>query len=234
VPAKDAGNSASLTADLARIRLLALQNAALANPALMVDLLAWQMTHDCYAWQRPLDVTPNPQTVTPEKADGAIIPDRLTKRADSKDVFNPDSFTDWRNTDRDTRLQLLGTALANTLREGEAGPLLISLLQPQVRTVWTPTAAGYFNRITAPQMDAIWAQLVPDELAPDDTGLDQPSFATLKKGDKAKRLDALFNDLSVRESLGLSRAQNAAIDAWLPAELLMAADDEPAEQEHAA
>jgi ParB family transcriptional regulator, chromosome partitioning protein len=230
LPAADKGNSASLSADLGRIRLLALQNAALADPGLMVDLLAWQMTHDCYTWQRPLDVTPNPQTIRPEKPDGTIIPTRLTTWAESKGAFNADSFADWRDGNRDARLELLGTALACTLREGEAGPLLISLLQPQVRTVWAPTAAGYFSRITAPQMDAIWAQLVPD-----DAGLDQPPFTTMKKGDKAKRLDALFNDASVRESLGLSRAQNAAIDTWLPSELLMtAAIDETARQEDAA
>jgi ParB family transcriptional regulator, chromosome partitioning protein len=225
LPPADKGNSASLSADLGRIRLLALQNAALADPGLMVDLLAWQMTHDCYTWQRPLDVTPNPQAIRPEKPDGTIIPARLTTWAESKGAFNADSFADWRDGNREARLELLGTALACTLREGECGALLISLLQPQVRTVWAPTAAGYFSRITVPQMDAIWAQLVPD-----DAGLDQPSFTTMKKGDKAKRLDALFNDASVRESLGLSRAQNAAIDAWLPPELLMTAAPDASEE----
>jgi ParB family transcriptional regulator, chromosome partitioning protein len=219
LPPADKGNSASLSADLGRIRLLALQNAALADPGLMVDLLAWQMTHDCYTWQRPLDVTLNPQTITPEKPDGTIIPARLTLQPGSSRAFDAEGFTAWRNEGGAANLFMLGTALACTLREGEAGPLLISLLQPQVRTVWAPTAAGYFSRITVPQMDAIWAQLVPD-----DAGLDQPSFTTMKKGDKAKRLDALFNDASVRESLGLSRAQNAAIDTWLPTELVMTAD----------
>lgn len=223
LPAADKGNSASLTADLGRIRLLALQNAALGDPDLMIDLLAWQMTHDCYAWQRPLDVSPNPQVIRPEKAEGAIIPTRLTTWAESKGLFDPVSFSDWRIRDRTEILDLLGTALANTLREGEAGPLLISMLQPQVRTVWTPTAAGYFSRITVRQMDTIWAELVPDDAAAD--------FATLKKGDKAKRLDALFNDASVREALGLSRAQNAVIDAWLPTELVMTAATETPEPE---
>jgi ParB family chromosome partitioning protein len=41
-------------------------------------------------------------------------------------------------------------------------------------------------------------------------------FQKLKKGEKAKELEALFNDTSFQEALVLTRAQIAAIDAWVP------------------
>ena len=50
---------------------------------------------------------------------------------------------------------------------------------------------------------------------------DEPraTFTKLKKGQKAKELEGLFADASVQEALGLSRAQIAKIDAWLPPEI---------------
>ncbi|RHZ90462.1 chromosome partitioning protein ParB, partial [Cereibacter sphaeroides] len=45
------------------------------------------------------------------------------------------------------------------------------------------------------------------------------SLQKLKKGEKAKRLEALFADPATREALGLSREDCAKIDAWVPAEL---------------
>ncbi|MBM1836387.1 hypothetical protein JQW79_05080 [Sulfitobacter pseudonitzschiae] len=42
------------------------------------------------------------------------------------------------------------------------------------------------------------------------------AFEKQGKGDKVKDLHGLLHDLSVREAMGLSRADNARIDAWVP------------------
>ena len=42
------------------------------------------------------------------------------------------------------------------------------------------------------------------------------TFAKLKKGEKAAKLEALFCDKDVRSALNLTEKQAARIDAWLP------------------
>ena len=41
----------------------------------------------------------------------------------------------------------------------------------------------------------------------------------MNKTKKAAELEKLFGNAGYRETLGLSRTENAAIDAWLPAEM---------------
>nr|WP_010400632.1 hypothetical protein [Paracoccus sp. TRP] len=43
-----------------------------------------------------------------------------------------------------------------------------------------------------------------------------PSFAKLKKGEKAAKLEALFSDDDARKAHRVTEAQAARIDAWLP------------------
>ena len=61
-------------------------------------------------------------------------------------------------------------------------------------------------------MVEIWRDLL--ELAEDHPTI--TTFAKLKKGEKALRLEALFTQSDMRGALGLTEAQAARIDAWLP------------------
>ncbi|MEH6524333.1 MAG: hypothetical protein V7775_24365 [Sulfitobacter sp.] len=81
------------------------------------------------------------------------------------------------------------------------------------RDVWTPTADNHFKACSVPTLDATWRELVIQD---DEADIEMARFQKLKKGEKAKELEALYNDTSLQEVLGLKRAQIAAIDAWVP------------------
>ena len=42
------------------------------------------------------------------------------------------------------------------------------------------------------------------------------TFAKLKKGEKAAKLEALFNEPALRKTHGVTEAQDSRIGAWLP------------------
>jgi len=107
----------------------------------------------------------------------------------------------------------LAWALARVLRDTDLSAALVPALQPQVRAIWTPTAAGYFSRLAVPTLDEIFHDLAPDH-APEATG-----WTALKKSEKAGVLHDLFNNADWREALGVSREHVERIDAWVPAEL---------------
>jgi ParB family chromosome partitioning protein len=64
-----------------------------------------------------------------------------------------------------------------------------------------------------PALDAVWRDLVIQD---GEGNAEMSSFAKMNKGEKAKELEGLFNDTSVQEALGPSRALVAEIDAWVP------------------
>lgn len=214
LPAADAP-SASLAEDLACIRLLSLQNAALAHPTLLLSALAFQISQPHYAYDAALAISTNPVPIKPEKADGTTISPRLQPGTQPHQPTDPAAFVAFTNLTVQDQMETLGRALARLIRPGSAIEyLLAGTVQPDVRAVWHPTAAGYLSRLSVAALDAICTTLIPADFSDTHT-----AFATMKKRDKAAWLDRLFNDLSLREDIGLSRDQNAAIDAWLPAEL---------------
>lgn len=63
-----------------------------------------------------------------------------------------------------------------------------------------------------PYLNALWCELL-------DLSEDHPtatSFAKLKKGEKADRLEKLFADAETREAFGVTEAQGERIAKWLP------------------
>ncbi|WP_235958010.1 hypothetical protein [Salipiger sp. PrR003] len=85
--------------------------------------------------------------------------------------------------------------------------------QPCTREVWTPNAANFFGRVGGAYLSDLWRDLL-DLSAVHPTGT---SFDKLKKAEKAAKLDALFSgDPALRSVLGVTDAQAAKIDAWLP------------------
>jgi ParB family transcriptional regulator, chromosome partitioning protein len=221
----------NLIEDLTRIKRLALQTALLNAPSLALDLLTYQLTQSLSPYDLPLSISTTPQSITPEKPDGTTISPRLETVVQDFRAPKPtlESFRAFLTIDPVERLQLLGNALARLLIDpnGEIATGIATQLMPDVRTVWTPTAAGYFKRLGGAALDAIYMQLTPADKA------DHPAFAKLKNAEKAKTLEALFADLSVREALGLSRDENVRIDSWRPAELTFATLEPTAEDEEA-
>lgn len=217
----------SLRADMAAIRLLAVQTAILPDRDLLLDLLAWQLGGEIAPYEAPLGLSVMAPANTPERTEGLNAQTALlnAKRPHARRGGAPGDFAAFRalpEADRDRALRL---GLARLFRSDRLAPTFAASHAASVRAIWTPTAAGYLARLAAPALDAIWAELVPTDHASRHTH-DVP-FGGLKKAQKATRLDALFNDLSVRESLGLSREANARIDAWLPPEMMFDAPGRP-------
>ena len=207
----------NLRDDLARIRLAAEQTALLGHPDMLLNLFAYSLLPDLYSWQRPLDLTLNPQAIIPSKPEGTTLDARLTPAQATGEPATSLGFAGFCALGPAHRDKVLTEALARSYRpgSGDMSDLIAGMIQPTPRAIWTPTAAGFLGRVSGDYLDALWTELTG--LAPDDPA--QTGFMALKKAGKAKELESLFADMSVREAMGLSRAQNAVIDAWLPPEL---------------
>ena len=211
---------ANLTEDLSRIQLATLQTAILDKPELALDLLAYQIECACPSYRGALAVTFESPSIAPTVEEGTHIDARLTD-VPSGPSFEatptPGGFSEFQDKGKKHRNTVLTHRLARSINAASTGAPLLQFLQAEmgaqrIRKIWTPTASNFFSRVRADYLDRIWAELL--EL--DETDERRGEFARLKKGEKAKELQALFEDASVQEAHGLSRAQIAAIDAWVP------------------
>lgn len=231
---ESAALSASLTQDLARIRLAALQVAVMADSSLIWDLLAWHLSGSVVPYGQPLGISLTVQNVQPDFPAGTEIPARLTD-GDSvphtaQTAATVEAFTAFRKRSSIDKGRILDRVIARALVDGrDYLPALAALVAPDVRRIWTPTATGYLSRLPVARLDRIWCDLVPDGLEPS-----HAKFRALKKGEKAQLLHKLFNDLDFREAIGTSRDTNEEIDIWLPAELQWPEVEAPEAQEAAA
>lgn len=223
-PAKAETIPQNLRDDLRAIRLRAIQTALFTRHELLLDCLAFSLAAECKPWDRPLAITTTDQKATPEKTDG-LNPDGRFDDAPMKHADDTaEAFAAFQAKGRKHRNDVLTHALARAWcrADGPMADVIADLVDPDIRAIWTPTAAAYLGRIPASMLDALWADLTPAS----DIDPDRTVFAGFKKAEKAKRLEALFMDMDVRETMGLSREQNKAIDTWLPPELRFGAGDE--------
>lgn len=219
--------SQAVVDDMRILRRIALQSALIEKPELMLDLLTLSLTAPIYQWHKPLAISPVAQSLTPSKEEGLIVSERLqtaTSLIENKIALqdlHPGHLSEVQAMGKQVRNATLTAALAAIFcrSDGDFTDHLAETLGVNVRKIWTPTAAGYFSRIPVAMLDRIWAALVPADRS------DPAEFAAMKKAEKARDLDALFNDLSFREALQLDRETNKRIDAWLPAELRFGRDD---------
>lgn len=222
----------NLKDDLAILRRLAIQTALLAKPELLLDLLALTLSGGLSPWSRPLALSPTAQNLTPSKPDETVIADRLQAALpDGHASLTMEALRAIQDGGKKDRNAAITAGLARTFcrERDDFADALAAMIGADVRKVWTPTAENYFKRLPGPMLDQIMAELVPDDL------YDAAKFRALKKADKARQLHELFQGQDYREALGLSRAQAAAIDSWLPPELRFApTTDAIAPQEDAA
>ena len=203
--------------DLHRIQLLALQKKMIDKPDLALDLLAFQLSHDIPSYSATFNIQDNEQPNTPSCTDEVWIDTRLSEGGVEALTTPPfEAFTAFKQRGKAHRNKTLALALARTLNQPWSSPINLALVETlgvSPRDVWTPTADNYFKACSVPTLDATWRELVIQD---DEGDTEMARFQKLKKGEKAKELEALFNDTSVQEALVLTRAQIAAIDAWVP------------------
>ena len=209
--------SQKLRDDLGRVSRGARQHAALRDPDLIIDLLAYQLSHNLF-WNDVFGITTTEVPNWPStEAEGYVLDARLTENPprnmmDAKDLAA--SFRAFRKKGAEHVRGELVRFLAAQFKGGDEtlDALVSKITKPDTREVWTPTAANFFGRVGGPYMVAVWRDLL--ELAEDHPTV--TTFAKLKKVEKAAKLEALFTQSDLRSALGVTEAQAARIDAWLP------------------
>lgn len=209
--------SAKLADDLDRVTRGARQSAALAQPDLLIDLLAYHLSHDL-SWRGALAISTSEVQTLPSTEASGYTPDARIQAMPKGDMYGKDlakSFRAFRKKGSEAIRDVLAQHLARLLGAGDDGltALIDKEVAPDIRAVWTPNAENFFKRVGGPYLNALWCELL-------DLAADHPTattFAKLKKAEKADRLEALFaGDEALTGALGLTDAQAVSIAAWLP------------------
>lgn len=209
--------SQKLRDDLDAIKLAALQNAMLDQPELLLDLLTFQLS-GMTGFRDVLDITPRYPGNAPSCEDGFTVDKRLSKPnaapADRWDVDLKKAFASFKKKGKKSRDAELTRQLAKLLTGGDAdfAALLEQKSGAAIRKVWTPTADNLFKRVSGPMMEGIYCALL--DLGPTDERA--KALAKMKKGEKAETLHDLFSDPTKQKLHGVTEAQKARIDAWVP------------------
>lgn len=206
--------------DLRKIQLLATQTKMLGQPEMMLDLLAFQLECDLSSFSGPINITPSTQSNLPSCTEGLTIDQRLVDHDEDSVTTDEDdinvSFQNFVAKGKKHRNAILTRLFVRCMNSPFASPIntaLTDTLNITPRDVWTPTASNFFKACRSDYMDRIWHDLTQSDNA------SMERFTKLKVREKRTELEALFNDASVQEALGLSRDQIAAIDAWLPKQM---------------
>ncbi|WP_159087086.1 ParB/RepB/Spo0J family partition protein [Loktanella sp. Alg231-35] len=209
--------SQKLQADLDAIKLASLQNAMLEQPDLLIDLLTFQLS-GMTGFRDVLDITLGHPTNAPSTETGFEVDKRLSKPsaspADRWSVDLAKAFAAFKKKGKKFRDAELTRQLSKLLTGGDADfeVLLGKKSDAGIRKVWTPTAENLFKRISGPMMEGIYCDLL--DLSPTDEKA--KAFAKLKKGEKADAMEDLISDPTKQKLLGVTEAQKARIDAWVP------------------
>lgn len=212
--------SVALQSDLDRIARGARQTAMLDHPDLLLDLLAFQFSGRMgygSAFGIRCDDVPN----WPDKAEGYVLDTRLTEPATPpKDPWNVDlarAFRAFRKQGHDKIREELSRHLVSLLsvEDEKLGGMIDKAVKTDIRAIWTPTADGFFKRVSGGYLDDLHRDLLG--LKPDHPAA--TAFSRLKKAKKADRLEKMFGDADYRQVHALSEAQLKRIATWVPAEM---------------
>jgi ParB family chromosome partitioning protein len=214
--AKKSPISAKLQEDLNRVVVGARQNALLDDPTLALDLLAYQLTQSqgyrrIHAYDVSLPYLSNvPETATGYTQDKRLsLPDPIESKGNEAD-----DFAAFRKRGHKKCMDMLVRKIIGQLSISDAD--LADMIDQKTKKVtrdhFTPTAENFFKRVGGPYMIELWNGLLDLSESHDAA----KSFATLKKGEKAAKLEKLFGDEATRKALGITETQDARIAAWLP------------------
>ena len=218
--------SAKLAEDLEAIRLGALQEALLAKPELVLDVLGFALSGEAGYFQRVLDMRLDGQRNVPGVAEGFGIDERLTttrpdpwsaegRLHDVEDIAA--AFAAFREKGKKHRNGAITRAIARVVNGGgERGALAAPLTEEtgaKMRDVWTPTAENFFKRVSGPYLEEVYRDVFAVKAS--DEGFKR--FAKLKKGDKAAWLEKLFAADAEHAALnGVTPETAARVADWTP------------------
>lgn len=206
---------AAAAEDLFRTRLHCLQTGAAGKFELMLDLLGYQLATQPWGNDAALDITLQAQNITPDRPGALQANEALAAiggPTTQRDRMTEAGFAAFCEQGKAHRNKLIAQHLARSLKCNTLFEDVWIKSGADLRKRWTPDAENWFGRVRVDELDKLYTKL--SGLAPDSTEL--KTFLALKKKAKATALERLFADTEAREALGLSREQNAAIDAWVP------------------
>jgi ParB family chromosome partitioning protein len=206
--------SDALRQDLRVIRRGARQTAALAEPDLLLALLAFHLSSPLAQGfsLRGFAVEVKPTTETGYAPDPRLL-DTEAGRSGAGDVAR--AFKALRKKGSAHIREVLTLELARLLDLPDHGDGALAAHFDQstkvnVRAVWTPTAENFFKRVPGAYLDALWCEMT----GTDPESAEARAFAKAKKGEKAARLETLFDPATE-----LAPEQRARVAAWLPPEM---------------
>jgi ParB family chromosome partitioning protein len=215
-PASDAPKfSEALKQDLRAVRRGARQHAALRQPDLLLDLLAFHLQSSV---GRGLSLHRFAVNVTPTTETGYAPDPRLldteARRSGATDLAR--AFRAFRKRGAEHVREVLTLELARLLDPSDYGsdmlaPVFDKLAKVNPREVWTPTAENFFKRAPGAYLDALWCEMRGIEA----DNAEARAFVKAKKGEKCARLETLF-----QPETEMPADQRARVAAWLPPEML--------------
>lgn len=212
--------NAALVEDMHRARLHAVQAALLAKPELVLDLLAFSLSGRGGAHEAVFSIRPERANITPEKASGMTPEPRLSDDGEHHGWLDDEerlaAFIDFQAEGKKARNAALTGGLARTLPYPTRKSALFDHIEAStgadLRQVWTPTAEGFFGRVSADYLDCLMLDLTGAD--PEGNGF--KSWKAQKKGMKAHDLEKLFTDADYQRAWRIDTEQKARIDAWRP------------------
>lgn len=214
--------SAALVEDMKAARLHALQSALLSKPELLLDLLAFMFTGNGGTLEALFDLRPAKANITPSKPEGLNADPRLDDpeadgmRGWMEDAERIEAFAAFQSEGKKARNAALSVGLARTLpyphRQTGFFDHIENMAGADLRRLWTPTAEGFFSRVSADYLDA----LLLDLTGCDPHGNGYKAFKSCKKADKAHQMERLFTCSEYQSAWRIDAEKKARIDAWLP------------------
>ena len=213
--------SAALVADIHAMRLAALQQALLAKPELVLDLMAFALSSASGAYATIFDMRLGAPTNVPSVEEGFAVDTRLSEPKPHNMVQDQaEAFVGFQGLGKKARNAVITEALARGLNYGFSTFSRPSNLfdhieaeaDASIRTVWTPTAANFFGRVSGGSLDA----LLVDLLSAEASDARMKAFAKMKKSEKAATMERLFSDSTTQTLYALTAEQIARIGQWVP------------------
>lgn len=211
--------SGSLTGDLQAVRLAAVQTALLRKPDLVLDLLAFALMAGTGAPTRIIGLKPEIPVNLPSVEEGLIFDPRLHhKKYDYGEDPTKAEFEEFEAKPKKDRTAVLVEGIARTLdRHSKLFDVILGRTEANIRSIWTPTAANFFSRVSAPYLTDLLKSLL--EVEDDDDRI--KAFVKMKKGEKAVEMEKLFSgDQTYRKLNAITKNQATRIDAWFPEDAL--------------
>jgi ParB family chromosome partitioning protein len=219
--------SGALRQDMRAVRLAAIQTALLAKPDLVLDLLAFGLSQASGLGSTVFGLRPERPANKPVADDGFTFDARLSHPPSGHDAWDKpelrmapaamaEAFAVFQGEGQKARNAVLTAGIARTLPYDAEGAAFFAHVETlsgaRVRDVWTPTADGFFCRVSADALTDLLAELL--EAGAQDRRI--KAFRALRKTEKAAAMERLFLDGTYQRVMGVSPEQSRRIADWVP------------------